>query len=357
MPKFNLKDDEIRDLVIFLKSRRGINLNETGLGQYRMRLAAAKGEAPAGVKDAVARPGDLVIQGRELVKDRACAACHKILDEDGKIAPDLTFEGNLRDREWLLDHFKNPKSRVPDSIMPAFRFATADFEAITAYIETLKNKPDVLSGADTYKTYCARCHGDKGDGLGVTAFYLDPAPRDLTKASFMISKPFERFVASVKEGVAGTSMPAWGKVMGEPQIRDTLTYIDATFVKEKRREIKPRNVPEKNPVASTAESIARGEKAFVDRCAGCHGRKGDGKGPNSLDIIPHPRNLRNSWFVTSMPDKRMLDSILYGVQGTAMPPWIDYGLSQHDAGDLLNFIRSLNVAPARGQMTASTGVH
>ena len=32
-----------------------------------------------------------------------------------------------------------------------------------------------------------------------------------------------------------------------------------------------------------------------------------------------------------------------GVQGTAMPPWIDYGLSKDDAGDVANYIRSLNI--------------
>ena len=25
-----------------------------------------------------------------------------------------------------------------------------------------------------------------------------------------------------------------------------------------------------------------------------------------------------------------------------MPPWIDYGLSQQDVGDVVNFIRSIN---------------
>ena len=28
-----------------------------------------------------------------------------------------------------------------------------------------------------------------------------------------------------------------------------------------------------------------------------------------------------------------------------MPSWIDYGLTQKDAGDLMNFIRSLNHTP------------
>jgi hypothetical protein len=33
--------------------------------------------------------------------------------------------------------------------------------------------------------------------------------------------------------------------------------------------------------------------------------------------------------------------VLYGVEGTAMPSWIDYGLSQNDVGDVVNFVRSL----------------
>jgi hypothetical protein len=33
---------------------------------------------------------------------------------------------------------------------------------------------------------------------------------------------------------------------------------------------------------------------------------------------------------------------MYGVDGTAMPSWVDYGLSQNDIGNLINFIRSMN---------------
>ncbi len=38
MPKFDLSDDEIKALVVFLKSRRGMNFSETSLGVYRARL-------------------------------------------------------------------------------------------------------------------------------------------------------------------------------------------------------------------------------------------------------------------------------------------------------------------------------
>ncbi len=167
----------------------------------------------------------------------------------------------------------------------------------------------------------------------------------------MNSKPRERFVTSIQDGVPGTSMPPWGKVLKPEQVNGVLDYVAQTFTKEPRRELKTRKVPEQNPVAMSADSAARGEKTFLQRCTGCHGKKADGKGPNSLDILPRPRNLRNAWFVEKTGDARLFDSILYGVQGTAMPAWIDYGLSQQEVGDIVNFIRSLN-AKTRSQQYA-----
>jgi sulfur oxidation c-type cytochrome SoxX len=347
MPKFNLSEDDIRALVIFLKSRRGLNFAETSLDKYRAELSLKRSEAEAAKPSATPASGPAVIAlGEKLVVDRACTACHKLGARDGGIAPDLSFEGLLKDEQWIYDHFKNPRATMPDSIMPAFRFRDEEFRAMTAYLTSLKSPlPATTSPADTYKALCQRCHGEKGDGHGPIAIYLDPYPRDLTKAGFMNSKPLERLKASIQHGVAGTSMPAWSKVISEQQIEGVLEYLLATFTKEPRREMKPRKVPATNPVAMSAESATRGEKIFIERCSGCHGRKADGKGPNSLDILPRPRNLRNAWFVNSVDDRRLFDAILYGVQGTAMPPWIDYGLSQSDVGDLINFIRSINPKP------------
>ena len=101
------------------------------------------------------------------------------------------------------------------------------------------------------------------------------------------------------------------------------------------------------------EAVQRGAAIFAERCPGCHGKKGDGKGPNSLDILPRPRNLRNAWFVNSVADRRLFESILYGVQGTAMPSWIDYGFNNNDVGDLVNFVRDMNPKPKGGQNAGS----
>ena len=341
MPKFNLTDDEVKSLVIFLKSRRGINFAETSLERYRATHASETKES-ATVKPATLTSRAEASRGEQLAGEHACTACHKLGARDGGIAPDLSFEGLLKEEDWLVEHFRNPRSRIPDSIMPAFRFAEEEFSAMAAYLASLKTPPRFTAPAETFQALCARCHGEKGDGKGITALYLDPAPRDLTKAAFMNSKPGDRFAHSIEEGVPGTSMPAWGKVLSQQQARAVLEYALATFTREPARVLKPHNVPATNPVAASGESIAHGEQIFVQRCAGCHGRKADGKGPNSLDIVPRPRNLRNSAFVNALTDQRLFDSILYGVQGTAMPAWIDYGLSQKDVGDIINFIRSVN---------------
>lgn len=353
MPKFNLKEEDVKALVIFLKSRKGRNFAETEIQRFKVKLTGGAELVQATIKPVKINPAEMVKQGEKLVLDRACTACHKLGDRDGGIAPDLSFEGAIRDSEWVYAHFKNPKSTMSDSIMPAFRFTDDEFKAMTAYLMTLRGQATPASGEVIYKNLCLRCHGAKGDGMGPIAEHLDPYPRDLTKAGFMNSKSEARLVNSIRNGVNGTSMPAWGKAVTEEQAKAVLDYIQATFTKEPRRELKAKAIPETNPVAMSPESVTRGEALFVNRCAGCHGRKGDGKGPNSLDILPKPRNLRNSFFVNSIDDKRLFESIQYGIQGTAMPPWIDYGLTNNDVGDLVNFIRSINPKSKGGQHAAA----
>jgi len=351
MPQFNLSDDELKALVVFLKSRRGMNFAETSIDKYRAHLQktsmAVGTTVPADESPSAAN-------GERLIEQRSCTACHKLGDRDGHVSPDLNYTGLIRDEAWLMAHFRDPRSRIPDSIMPSFPFSDGDFRSMAAYLLTRNVPPHFNSAEETYKGLCLRCHGEKGDGKGPTYLYIDPAPRDLTKAAFMNSKSDDRLLSSLKNGVPGTSMPPWGRVLTDEQRQAVLTYVFQNFVKEPRKEIKARNVPDADPVPYSAESVHRGEEIFLARCAGCHGRKADGKGPNSLDISPRPRNLRNHAFIEGVNDHRLFESILYGVQGTAMPSWIDYGLTQNDVGDIINFIHSMNPqsrTPAKQQIT------
>jgi sulfur oxidation c-type cytochrome SoxX len=344
MPQFKLTDDERKALVIFLKSRQGANYGESAVAAYKVQTSteAPVPESAAAVESKLSTGLSSAARGEQLIQGYACLSCHKLGEHDGGISPDLSYEGLIRDQAWLMDHFHTPRSRVPDSNMPAFGLPNADYQDMAAYLLTRTAPPPAMSPAETFKTLCSRCHGEKGDGKGVNSIYIDPAPRDLTRAEFMANKPQSRFIASIKNGVPGTSMPPWGKVLTDDQINGVFNYVWTSFVKAPHRELKPRKVPEQNPVAMSAASVSRGESIFLQRCTGCHGRKADGRGPNSLDISPRPRNLRNAAFIQNSSDHRLFESITYGVEGTAMPSWMDYGLSQNDVGDIVNYIRSLN---------------
>ena len=112
-------------LVIFLKSRRGVNFAETSLDRYKAHEREYRGGGPA------RHAGIRGCRDSSSSTSRACTACHKLGDRDGGIAPDLSFEGLIRDDAWMLDHFQNPRSRMPDSIMPSFRFPAEDFQHLT----------------------------------------------------------------------------------------------------------------------------------------------------------------------------------------------------------------------------------
>ncbi|HEY2858457.1 MAG TPA: c-type cytochrome [Terracidiphilus sp.] len=344
MPQFKLSDDDKKALVIFLKSRRGDSPAASSVDQYMLEASALTPtpDSVSDVESAISAAKTPAARGEQLIQGYACLSCHKLDDHDGGVSPDLSHEGLIRDQAWLMAHFENPRSRIADSNMPAFGLPERDFQDMTAYLLTRTQPLSATTPAQTFQALCARCHGENGNGKGSNAIYLDPAPRDLTRAEFLSTKPQTRFIASIHYGAAGTSMPAWGKTLTDAQTQGVLDYVWAAFVKEKPRQIKPRKVPDIDPVAMSTASARRGQDIFLRRCTGCHGRKADGNGPNSIDISPRPRNLTNAPFVQSVSDHRLFESIEYGVDGTAMPSWMDYGLSQNDVGDIVNYIRNLN---------------
>ena len=49
----------------------------------------------------------------------------------------------------------------------------------------------------------------------------------------------------------------------------------------------------KNPVAVSESSVAAGQKIYLKRCVGCHGKTGDGDGADAADLGIHPAKLSN----------------------------------------------------------------
>jgi mono/diheme cytochrome c family protein len=63
------------------------------------------------------------------------------------------------------------------------------------------------------------------------------------------------------------------------------------------------------PNASMAQD---GKQLFVDKCAPCHGEKGDGKGPMSSTFDPKPGNFCDPKFWQGDVDKKITDSVTKG---------------------------------------------
>lgn len=91
----------------------------------------------------------------------------------------------------------------------------------------------------------------------------------------------------------------------------------------------------------TPYNIAQGKEFFEVNCASCHGNEADGTGPRAEAMKEaKPRMLTNFDWINSRDDLRLLRSIKYGVNGTAMTPWGDF-TSSLQRMQLVMYIRTL----------------
>ncbi len=137
------------------------------------------------------------------------------------IGPHLNWSGIYRSDEWLMEHFKNPSSHVPRSIMPTMPFDDTKFYALTHMLDQLgiRNRNAVRQNWDTigfnpqeaYELHCAQCHGISLKGNGVIAEWIYPIPKNLRNPDFLRNLSKEQAIRSIKHGVKGTPMPPWGE--------------------------------------------------------------------------------------------------------------------------------------------------
>ena len=81
-----------------------------------------------------------VVRGIALVEQFHCKTCHRIHGEGANLAPDLSFVADRRpDRDWHIQHFKNPSAVIPGSFMPKFPLNDRELNDLTSYMLTLKS--------------------------------------------------------------------------------------------------------------------------------------------------------------------------------------------------------------------------
>ncbi len=92
--------------------------------------------------------------------------------------------------------------------------------------------PDILNGANVFKTSCASCHGINGDGNGVLAKNLKPKPANLLNDNSMNAiSPFQIY-NTIRLGISGTSMPPFNS-LSDNEVWDASFYVSSLRYKDK----------------------------------------------------------------------------------------------------------------------------
>ena len=96
----------------------------------------------------------------------------------------------------------------------------------------------------------------------------------------------------------------------------------------------------KNPVPTSAASIAAGLAVYQKQCAGCHGDTGKGDGAMGEELTPKPSNLSDADWKHGATDGEIFTVIRDGVKSTGMKPF-GRKMTTHQLWDVVNYLRSI----------------
>ncbi len=276
-----------------------------------------------------------LVESKALFQSLGCRGCHTVNGVGGDDGPDLSLEG-LKDPgrldythvpgprtlpSWLREHFREPSRVVPGSLMPVLGLAEPEIELLTFYMLSLRpgDVPEAFWPADRiralrfdarefrtdgeslYGSFCAACHGPRGQGMryaGMPAFPAIGHPDFLRLAS-------DDFVReTVRGGRPGRRMPAWGSAasgLRPDEIDAVVAYV--------RTLGGVAAVADTRPPRWAAGDAVQGEQLFIRACASCHGPDGlGGEGPM----------LANPVLLATATDTYLFETIRRGRSGTSM---------------------------------------
>jgi len=174
MPKFRLKDEEIRAISAFLSVQKAKPI-ET----YKINPA---------VVAAWSKKPDLISDGEVRFRQMMCTTCHPLAVTragetkliGGNIGPELTKVGSKVSEEWLVAWLRNPQAYLPHANMPRYGWSDEDLYKVSQYVMDKLTDSDLLAnlpqlGAATNEEVktgsrlftekgCASCHTVNGEG-------------------------------------------------------------------------------------------------------------------------------------------------------------------------------------------------
>ena len=209
-------------------------------------------------------------------------------------------------------------------------------------------------GKKLYQRYCIGCHGERGDGRGENAVYVDPRPRDFTAGTFKCRStpsgaiPLDAdLFNTIGRGLYATAMPPWLPLTRQ-QRADLVAYVksfSSRFLEEKPES--PLEVPAEPPASQG--SIDRGRELYQTaiKCALCHGKEGRGDGPSAptltdnkgMPIQPYDFTAATR-FKCGQSNEDLYRVLMTGLDGSPMASFSN-SLKPDQAWDLVHYVRTL----------------
>jgi mono/diheme cytochrome c family protein len=191
-----------------------------------------------------------------------------------------------------------------------------------------------LEGRGIYRSACAPCHGQRGDGQGPAARSINPKPRDFTAGVFKFrSTPSgalptdSDLFRTISDGVPSTWMPAWEQLLSAQQRWAVVEYLK-TLVPDFQSEFAedpPLPLPSGPPASASAE-----EGRFVYlalKCWECHGMRGRGDGPSAGTLEDdwersiEPYDFTHGDYKGGGNSEDVYRTLRTGLSGTPMPAY------------------------------------
>ncbi len=225
-----------------------------------------------------------------------------------RTGPDLSQEGGWHPNDWQYAHFYDPRFMDPKSLMPDMKslFSDKQVNQLVSFVQERSGKSGLLRYAgQLYAKHVVLVN--QGFPPAYTGFQGAHKP--------------------IVEGDEASLKPPSSQLEEAPN----LSQIDRSYWLSG------------DPLPVTEQNLLRGKEVFLERCVGCHGLAGDGKGPGASFLSPPPADFTDKDDACCGGDTGPGDfyyRILRGWPGTAMENFGDR-LSVNDIWRVVLFVKTI----------------
>ena len=186
-------------------------------GRYQAAFPFATGEIP------MTRPWEELseeqMRGKRLFLN-GCVTCH----DRGGSREGSRATWDARPLSYPRNNFSFTPLPKLDAISSASPYALHDMPLKVEGMTPLERK-----GQKLWKDNCAFCHAVDGTGKNWIGSFMEPHARNLRDPAVMGAMTRARLREAIREGLSGTSMPAWKSVLNNKEISALIAYISKAF--------------------------------------------------------------------------------------------------------------------------------